>query len=332
MIRIQYDDSVISNQLYCALQIQREMADGEFSLLYMVRWFGSAEIAPSAGRGELLALAATLGNYRHELILVSPDNSDCTDKVLNDWRARFNRVEYGAPDLSVEKLLAAECSILAASDERAIVDEIIVKNLPPTVFYEQNEDKAVANIGKSLADIDYEKYVFALVEPPSKVVGFRKAFSKQHLQEMVSQANDHNLLMYYSSFTIQGKHVVAEGPWVLLPATLRNFTKPSDATVDVEDLVGDDEDIPPQFSEDAQSADPRVDLMAEDTKEMDREILSDFKLAMSTPDAPEVVEEPQEGFACPYCDKRMKKRFGVTNHVTQKHPEKLDEYNAAKQD
>lgn len=327
MIRIQYNDSVISGQLYCSLQVQREMADGEYSLLYMSRWFGSAEITPADGRGELLALAATMGNYRHELILISPDASSSSDKVLNEWRDRFKRIEYGVPDLSIEKLLAAESGILAASDERAVVDEIIVKNLPPSVFYEQDgDDKPTANIGKSLNELDHEQFVFALVEPPSKVVGFRKAFSKKHLQEIVSQANDHNLLIYYSSFTIQGKHVVAEGPWVMLPASLRNFTKPSDTTVEVDELVVNDEDVPPQFSEDT-SPDAGSETIAKKADDETSDI-ADKEIN----DPPEVIEKPAEGFECPYCDKVMKKSYGVTNHVKQKHPEKLDEYNAAKED
>ena len=319
MIRIQYDDSIIDRQLYCSLQVQREMKDGDYSMLYMARWFGSAEICSSAGRGELLALAATIGNFRHELILVSPDESSCTEKVLGEWRDKFKRVEYGAPDLVIEKLLSAESSLLAASDERAIVDEIIVKNLPPSVFYSQDDSGNVAvDIGKSLNDLDYEKFVFALVEPPSKIVGFRKAFSKKHLQEIVSQSNDHNLLLYYSSFTIQGKHIVAEGPWVLLPVSLRNFTKSSDAAVDVEDLVVDN-DVPPQFLEDDSETDTTTEAPTADPRGSEEEV-------------PEVIEKPTEGFSCPYCDKTMKKAFGVTNHVKQKHPEKLDEYNAAKQD
>jgi len=318
MIRIQYKDAIINGQLYCTLQVQREMNEGEYAMLFMSRWFGSAEVLPPGGRGELLALAGTTGSYRHELLLISPPLDRSPDKVLVDWRARFQRIEYCICDVSVEQILTAECQILADSDERAIVDEIMVKNLPPSVFYEPHDDKQKVNLNGSLNDIEPNDFVYALVEPPAKIIGFRRAFSKKHLKELVSQANDHGLLIYYSSFKIEGRHTVAEGPWVLLPASLRNLGKSSGPSVDINDVVN--------TSIDDETHDDPNDL---ETTGSDEPIVS-TEAAIASNDSDSIVQNKDGKLICPYCQKEFKKPFGLSNHVNSIHPDHVDDYKSRK--
>lgn len=318
MIRIQYVDSICNKQLYCSLQLQREMDEGEYTSLHIVRWFGSAEILPSPGRGELLALAATTIEYRHEVLLISPELKSEPERVLSEWRSRFQRIEYCSPDACINNLLINECHTLSGMDERAVVNEIMVKNLLPSVFYESDNDKIEVQLRGTLEDIDVGLFVFALVEPPARVVGFRKAFSKEHLKDIILQANDHSLLVYYSPFTTEGKRIVATGPWVLLPASMRSITKSSMTPIDVSQAV--DTDIPPQFLDDVSS-------VAEETENVDS--VTDQNLNDQQCDN-EIVKSPEHGFKCPYCDKTMKKPYGLTNHVNKIHPDKLHEYNASK--
>jgi len=328
MIRIQYKDAIINGQLYCTLQVQREMNEGEYAMLFMSRWFGSAEVLPPGGRGELLALAATTGSYRHELLLISPPLDRNADKVLTDWRARFQRIEYCVCDVSVEQILAAECQILADSDERAIVDEIMIKNLPPSVFYESHDGKHKANLSGSLNDIEPNDFVYVLVEPPAKIIGFRRAFSKKHLRELVSQANDHGLLIYYSSFKIEGRHTVAEGPWVLLPASLRNLGKSSGPSVDVGDVVSTSVDVvnDDETSDDGEVSDENNDL---ETTSSDAPVVS-VENVITSDDSDSIVQNKDGKLICPYCQKEFKKAFGLSNHVNSIHPDRVDDYKSRK--
>jgi len=327
MIRIQYDDSVINNQLYCSFQTQREMNDGEYASLFISRWFGSAELLPPQGRGELLALAGVVGVYRHELLLISPQFDSEPDRPLKDWRDRFNRIEYCVCDLPVQKLLDLESKVLESSVERAVVYEMVIKNLFSSVFYDEPNTDGALESCESLEDASVVDFICVLVDSPSKIICFRKAFSVSHLRAIVSQANDHNLSIYYSPFEYQGKQLVAEGPWNQFPSKLRVIGESDNPSpIDLDDS------IPPQFIEggipmSVLANTPEMTQVIQN--ELDNDLIAslrgDNQVSVKITDH-EVVETKDGHVICPYCDRDFKKKFGLTNHIKAAHKEYYDSY------
>lgn len=289
MIRIQYRDVIVGGQLYCALQAQREMDTDEYAILFMVRWFGSAEIPPPSGRGELLALAGTTGVYRHEMLLISPPLPHTPDKVLAEWRQRFGRIEYCDGDLAVTNIMTAECHVLAESDERAIVDEIIIRNFSTgssTPF-----DSMIISDDATNAD-KINNYIYVLTDKSSRILSCRRPFASRQFDELMAQAIAHDLSVYCSPCKLDGKHVVAEGPWIAMSPKSSHTPSP-EASLSVI-------------------------------------IPSSIEIA-STPENDEanwdgIIQTKDGKLMCPYCQRGFKSRAGLTNHVKSVHADQLDDY------
>lgn len=357
MIRAQYKDCVIFNQLYCSFQVQREIDDGIYDFLYMVNWFGSAELLIPDARGELLALAATVGQYRNELMLISPQINTKPDEALTQWRNRFSRIQYCEIDKPISDLLTVETKLISELNERSIVNEIHAENLTTEILCNiQNTNDQPYSIVYDINNI-----VLALVDPPFTVLGFRKPINNNHLREIILQANEHNLLLYISSSIESGLRILANGPWVLFPSKLRNVDKDfSNTYIDffsiMRDKVVEETDkkimdelrdsiindvVFPTDTIDFNIGDhpgcnitiSKNDLLSNEV-DVDKEIIDDSttlnqsssSLVISPPDVLEILMTHDGSVICPFCHDEFKKIFGLSNHVRTKHSEHYDTY------
>lgn len=297
MISVNYVDVVYNNQVYCAIDIIRNDNNIYYHLL-LVKLFGAYDGSMLPARGEMIALAAINPKFRNELVKIAPNiNCKPTDD-LNLWRSKYRSLQYSTIQPELHSLLTSEIILIYQSKEISMLGKIMAKNLP-SVMLTANDKGISLILGSDANDLPYDKIVLCLVKQlelsEPKIIGFRRPTSKQHLLEIIKQANDHNLLIYYSSFTISGKEILAEGPWILLPASLRNFT----LTQTNESLI--------------------------DEQNVEQNVLCD---EITNDDKPELIED-DDGLTCPFCDKKLKSLFGLTNHVNHKHPSKKEEYERA---
>ncbi len=320
MIRAQYKDCVIFNQLYCSFQVQREIDDGTYDFLYMVNWFGSAEFLIPEARGELLALAATVGQYRNELMLISPQINTKPDEALTQWRNRFSRIQYCEIDEPISDLLAVETKLISELNERSIVNEIHAENLT-TEFLCNTQN---ANDQQHSIVYDINNIVLALVDPPFTVLGFRKPINNNHLREIILQANEHNLLLYVSSSIESGLRILANGPWVLFPSKLRNVDKDfSNTHIDFFSIMMDKvveetdkkilNDIRQEVSEPKGIVENLTDLTPPSSN-----------LNTSQPDESEILMTPYGSVTCSFCSSKFKKISDLSDHLRTEHPEHDD--------
>lgn len=325
MIFVNYVDTIYNNQVYCAVDIIKNDGNVYYHLL-LIKWFGAYDGSLSQGRGEMLALAAINPKFRNENIIIAPSINQKPDEYLHTWRLKYKSLQYVGIQPELRSILTSEVALINEESEISILGKIMAKNLPSVVLTE--DDRGISlMLGAETGDLPYDKVVLCLVKQTElsepKIIGFRRPTSKKHLFEIIKQANEHNLLVYYSSFTISGKEIVAEGPWILLPASLRNFspTKQSNRFIVDEDL--DNFESSKITSEVPQS--PAELQLETPQQEKSSEILSPISL---DDDKPELVKD-DDGLSCPYCDKKLKSLFGLTNHINHKHPDKKEEYERA---
>lgn len=298
MISVNYLDSIVNGNLYSSVQLLKQTGS-IICCFNITKWFGKPLGFPLENRGELIALASIVQRYRTELINVYSKHRFTNESTIDTWRSKYKNIKYHPQCDTIDAFLRNEI-LIVSENLQTISSSIMIKNFPSILFTENDKNVSLI-LGDD--DLDFEKHIIAVISNSSeglKVIGFRKAVSKSHLQEIIKQANTHNLLLYYSQFQETDKEIVAEGPWILLPASLRSFT-PANKNV--------------------------VQEVQEEPKKSTEKVFQE----PSTKEDDIIIDE--EGFACPFCEdnKRFKKRFGLTNHVNHLHPDKIDEYKRAYQ-
>ena len=294
-MNINYADVICGGQVYCAVDILRKRNDIYYHLL-LIRWFGEYSGNMAGARGEMVALAAIDPKFRGETITIAPTTTQKIDSYLAEWRAKYKSLQYSDVVKPIHDLLKAEVSVIHDLKDRLILGKIMAKNLPSVLFCQ--DDRGISMM-LGTEELPIDKVVLCLVKQDESgkftVIGFRRATHKNHLKEIIKQSNDHNLLLYYSPFTTNGTEIIAEGPWILLPASLRSFNPNKELTNDV------------VMSTDGEPTET-ITTIEEPTEEL-------------------VIDE--NGLTCPYCEKPLKSTFGLTNHINHKHPDRKEEYERA---
>jgi len=297
MIKIQYVDYINKNQLFCGVQILKETNVNEYSQLLLSRWLGNCEDLISA-RGELMALAAVSPEHRSDVCIVNSTNSFTDiDDVLLGFRSRFPNLQFANVKDCISCLLDDEILLFSNSNERVVADRIMAKHLP-SIFYKAQDKDLSLEVNSDSDELPLDKIILCLVSPPSKIHGFRLAKTKNHFRAIIKQALENDLLVYYSNFVEDGKELVAEGPWVLLPSSYFSFND----KIKVED-------------------EPSLSSLSVD-------VVEEHNLKPSVIDdvEPSNTIHTPDGLVCAWCDREFKKRFGLTNHIKAKHPEHFEEY------
>lgn len=301
MITINYLDRTINSNLFSSVQLLKFNGPTIYCF-NLTKWFGKLQGPVLPNRGEIIALSSIIVRYRSELINIYSNQEVNSDHTLETWRSRYKNLKYLEQCSTMNDLLHNEISAIE-ENLTTIKSKIMIKNFPSVLFSENDKNVSII-LGDD--EIDFEKHVLAIVSNSNdglKVISFRKASSKTHFKEIIKQSNDHNLLIYYSSCSENDDEITAEGPWILLPASVRNF-------------AASNKDYTPKVEE--------------NTKEKTEEHVVQ---SASSDDLNELIID-EDGYTCPYCEnnKRFKKKFGLTNHVNHLHPDKVDEYRKAYKD
>ena len=300
-MNVNYVDVICGGQVYCAVDVLRKCSDVYYHLL-LIRWFGEYSGSIAGARGEMVALAAINPKFRNETVTIAPTTTQKIDSHLVEWRLKYKSLQYSDTNKPIDDLLKSEVLVMHDLKDRLILGKIMAKNIPSVLFC-QNDKGISLMLGTEELPVD--KVVLCLVKQDEAgrftVIGFRRATHKNHLKEIIKQSNDHNLLLYYSSFTTNDTEIVAEGPWILLPASLRSFSPNKELANDV--IMSTD-------SESIETSDVTIETVPEGTQ--------DYELVIN-----------ENGLTCPYCEKPLKSTFGLTNHINHKHPDRKEEYERA---
>ena len=73
-------------------------------------------------------------------------------------------------------------------------------------------------------NINYEKSIFVLIKPPSKVVSKHECKNLKEHNELREKADEQNLVIYYTEIIIDDGKRVAKQPWILDEKTLKPMT------------------------------------------------------------------------------------------------------------
>lgn len=318
MIHIQYKDSVVKNNLYCAAQVLRH--DGQqHTQIHIVRWFGSADVPPPAGRGELVALATITKQYRNERIVIAPALAKTSDHALQSWRNKFSALDY--VDMgSIVDVLGSEIDMLAASGERTLVAKTVVKNIPSNI----------GDIPRSrctLNDITLDDNVFVMMDAFLNLHAIRHVGSIEHLAILVDFARNNEMFICHSEAICDGDIASASGPWsIFMVGDVATTNKLPVLASTVPDVVEEIE-VPPAVE--AQKLEKSAvklggGLIGEIAKTVRKS--SDSTTPKPARSIDREIVEDRDKLVCPYCDKEFSKPFGRTNHVRTKHPDKYDDY------
>lgn len=308
MIRIEFLDCVVNSNV-CVLTDNLCEYGGIYYSFFTRMDFGKYVDDIQPARGELIGLASIINKMKLENIVVAPALEESPDRVLEIWRSQYKNLSHAPQSNFYNGLLQSEAGVL----EGTVIHRIMVKNLP-AVFYKQEDKAASIILAAEEDDLPIDKVVLALVAPSDdskfSVVGFRKAVSKQHLNEIIKQSNDHNLLVYYCPFVMKGKEMHTDGVWMLLPSSLRSFNPNVIDRSITENVTKKSEE---------QKVTMTADVLDEPETEK-QELTSNL-----------------DGFVCPYCQAAGKtrtfgKKFGLSNHINNAHPDKKEDYAAAYKD
>jgi len=310
MIFVNYADIIYGNQVYCAVDIMMKDVD-IYKHLLIVRWFGAYSGVLGPARGEMIALAAINHKLRNNTILISPQSNAKPDEYLMGWRSKYKLLKYAPIDIAHYSLLESEVTLIHELKEISITSKIMAKNLPTIMLTEDDKNISLL-LGNDVDDLPYDKIVLCLVKQSEfnklEIIGFRKPSNNKHLHEIIKQSNEHNLLLYYSSYVVSNQEIIAEGPWILLPASYRNF-------------------VPNKYIE--QPAEPIEEKPMQLVNNFVNDEISPFiNQIQNTEELQEIVQD-SGGYSCPFCNKKVKSVFGLTNHVNGKHPDKKEEYERA---
>ena len=140
-------------------------------------------------------------------------------------------------------------------------------------------------------NINYEKSIFVLIKPPSKVISKHECKNLKEHNELREKADEQNLVIYYTEIIIDDGKRVAKQPWILDEKTLK----------------------------------PMTPIVEKDKPEKIQKPEKESGLQKSEPQKSEPIYN-FDPLKCPYCKQKFTSTPGRTLHVKSKHPEKLEEY------